>query len=525
MKIIKTDEEASKSMAVGMNAAVDLAKKTLGGRGKTIYLDTAGSLHPTLDGVTVLRNFAMNDKSEDMGVKLVLEAAEKQVDECADGTTSVSVLLQALINGAIKNITAGADPLHIKNGIGIAANAVIEEIEKIAVKVKRDSKEIFEIAKVSAHGDESIASVVAEAIKKTNKNSIITVEPSYGTKTYVDITSGLKVNSGWLSPLFVNNSAKGTAELENAYVLIYEGKINELKTIVDILVKVSKEGSSLVIVSDNMEGEALASLAINVKRGDLKGLAINPSGHNKEDIKNRMQDLAIATGGKVYSPDFGDNLNKLELSDLGRVGKVTSSVKETLFVGGNANDIEFANRVSDLETLLSETKEPYEKEVIRGRLAALTGGVGVIYVGGTVDTETAERKDRMDDAKGSALSALENGVVPGGGISLLLAQDVLKGMSGSNNDETTGINIVRDALELPLRQILHNAGLKVDIIIDGIKSRPAGTGYDVVEDEYVDMIEQGILDPAKVEINVVRNASSVAIQFINMGGLITNSDV
>ena len=514
MRIIKHNDDARKSILAGINKTVDLVKVTLGGKGQLVLIDTPGNVHPTADGVTVIRHTAMNDTVEDMGVKMVVECAEKQVSVNGDGTTSVSIMLQALANAGNEAIVKGADANIIVKQIKEAVDLVVAEIERIATKIGRDSEEVFHIAKVSAHGDEEIGRLVQEAIKKTTKNSMLTVSASPFDRSYSELTSGFKVNSGWLSEKFITNNEKMTAELVNPYILVYEGKINSFPEMGELLVKVTEKGRSIIIISDSLEGASLSTLAINNEQRNLSALAINPYGHTVEDTKARMLDLAIATGGTVISPDSGHVLSEVTLDQLGQCDKVVSSVSETVFVGGKAHDLDLKIRISDLQSQLEESTDPMKKELLNGRLATLDGGFGVIYVGGTVVSEVKERKDRVDDALGAVLAALEFGVVPGGGVSLLRARNVL----GNNEGE----RILFEALDKPFNQILINAGLKPSEIADGVLERGLNFGYDVVKDEYVNMMKAGIIDPAKVEMNVVKNSSAVVAQFLRTAALICN---
>jgi chaperonin GroEL len=521
MKQIKMKEDAITSLKKGIDTAVNLAKTTLGGKGRLVLVDSPGKVNATMDGVTVLRNTAVEDKTEDMGVKMVLEVAEKQVKECGDGTTSVSVLLQAIINNGLKNIAAGADSLMIREGIKKASVEVIDFLKGVAIPVDRDSEEIFQIAKVSAHGDEDIANTIAEVIGKTNSNSIINIEESPSIETYTEITKGVKVGSGWLSHLFINNKKKMTAEHLNPLVLVYEGKIESLEMIVTLLTQAKQSNRPLVIISDNMDGEVLSSLAVNAAQGNLKVAAINAFGFNRSDAKLRLEDLAISLGCRVLSPDYGDKLENVTMDDCGTCARVVVSQEFTVFEEGSSDEGALKERVVELETQISDEDNPYNKELLKGRLAAITGGIGTIYVGGVVGSDTQERIDRFDDAKGAAESALENGVVPGGGLSLLKASEHLASLpSDENQDIQTGINIMKEALTMPIHQILTNAGLKPDVIMNNVSKREDNIGYNVYTDQYVDMIKNGILDPAKVEINVVRNASQVASNFLNIAGTI-----
>lgn len=534
MKVIKEGADCRAAMKVGIDTAVNLAKVTLGGKGRIVMINIPGGIHSTMDGVTVLKNIALTDDTEDMGVKLVLEAAEKQVSMCGDGTTSVSILLQAIINQGMEAIGKGADSLKVRIGVEKAVKIVVDHLERTAIPIGRKSKEIFQIAKISAHDDSDIAKILSDAIGQTGEHSHITVEESRGIETYIDLAEGVKVNSGWLSPLFINNPKKMTSELDNTYILIYEGKIHSLGEIVGLFDKVNKEAnSSLLIISDNLDGDALSSLAINVKRGNLRAVAINPAGHNREDVIFRLKDIAIATGGKVLSPDEGHKLEDVELSDLGFAKKVVVEQGNTMIIGGNAKPEELQERVETIEANIKDAVNSFQEQILKNRIASLTGGVGIIYVGGTLESEAKERKDRMDDALGAVLAALENGVVPGGGISLLQAKEYLDRhieietsldsgfFTRRMSDETIGMKIVSDALELPFRQIISNAGLNPNTILKEIKNRGEGFGYNVITDEYIDMVEEGVLDPAKVEINVVKNASSIATQFLNTEGTIT----
>lgn len=520
MKEIKfKDNEHIEALKKGIDTAVDLAKQTLGGKGKLVMIDYPGGYHWTTDGVTVIQHTAMKDKTEDMGVKMVLEAANKQVKECGDGTTSVSVLLQAIINQGLKMIASGSDSLKIRKGIEIAVEAAIKALKEISVDVNRDSVEINQIAKVSAHGDEGIADLISEAISKTTSNSIIDVKESSSVNSYIELTNGMKVGSGWLSELFVNNKKSNTFEHEDVSVLVYEGKILHLNSIVGLLEEAFNSKKPLVIVSDNMDGEVLGSLALNA-RGGMQVAAINPFGFNKEDAKARLEDLAAFLGCEVLSPDLGSKLEEIRLEHLGTCKSIKISHDSTSFIGGGFDEKVLASRVDVLEALVEEEEDEYKSQLLKGRLAAINGGVGTIYVGGVVGSDAKERKDRVDDAKGAALAALENGVVPGGGVSLLLVADKLKDLKHEDDDVNAGIKILVNSLSMPIHQILTNAGLKPDVIIEGVKSKPSGTGYNVNTDEYVNMIDEGILDPTKVEINVIMNASNIASNFLNTAGTI-----
>lgn len=532
MKTLKQGKDSRETMLKGLNTAVDMAKVTLGGKGKNVMINTGGMIHTTKDGVTVLRNVAMLDDTEDMGVKLVLEAAENQVKECGDGTTSVSILLQAIINRGLEAVDNGEDLLAVTRGIEKAVKIVVSELERMSKTIKRDGKEVFQIAKVSAHGDEDVADIVAEAIAETGKHSNITVQESKGLETYVELLDGIKYPSGFLSPYFINDKKKQAADLENPYILIYTGKIYNLEMIVGLMDKVNRSQKPLVVISDNLDGEALASFAVNVNQGRINGVAIEPFGHNADDRMARLEDLAVATGARIFSPDEGiEHFNDIDLEELGIASRVISTQKSTLIIGGETDAEALKKRIESLEYQIKEAAENrYEEELLKGRLASLTGGVGIIHVGGTVGTEAVERKDRVDDALGAALAAVESGVVAGGGVSLLLAQrELAAAITGTKSffgktkytGEELGKRIVYEALALPFRQIMENSGHNPFKIADELSEMPAGTGYNVITDEYVDMIKTGLIDPTKVEVNVVRNASSIAIQFLNTEGSIT----
>ncbi len=521
MKEIKTGDDMINSLKKGIDTAVNLAKSTLGGKGKLVMIDTPGKYNWTMDGVTVLRNTAMKDKTEDMGVKVVLEVAENQVKNCGDGTTSVSVLLQAIINSGLKNIAAGADPLKVREGIAMASEKVVTYLENSAKRIDRDSKEVFQIAKVSAHGDDDVANLIAEIIGKTTSNSIVSVKESPSVDTYIELTKGMKVGSGWLSHLFMTNTGKGVAEYENPLVLIYEGKIESLNPIAPFLSQAQETGRGIVIVSDSMDGETLSSLAVNKAQGILKVAAINAFGFNRDDAKLRLEDLAITLGCKVLSPDYGDKLEDITIDDCGTCARVVISQEHTVFEEGNSDEEKVKDRVNDLEQQIESEDNAYKKELLKGRIASITGGIGTIYVGGVVGSDTQERIDRFDDALGAAQSSLEGGIVPGGGVSLLLASKELDTFSCTHSgDVLTGVNILKEALTMPIHQILTNAGLKPDVIMHKINESDKNLGYNVYTDKYVDMMKDGIVDPVKVEINVVRNASQVASNFLNTAGSI-----
>ncbi len=515
MRIIKHGNEGRSAILEGVNKTVDLVKLTMGGKGQIVMIDTPGEVHPTMDGVTVIRHTAMNDTVEDMGVKLVIECAEKQVAENGDGTTSVSVVLQALANEGQEALLGGADANVVNEQIIKAAELVCQELKDIAVKINRDSEEVYQIAKISAHGDEKVARLVAEAIAKTTKNSMLTVVTTPFDNCSIDLTKGFKTNSGYLSEKFITNNEKMITELYNPYVLVYEGKIHSFPELMPLMVQINQQNRPVVIISDDLNGDALGAIAVNNQQGKLSALAINPYGHSLDDTRARLADLAIATGGIVVSPDSGHRLEEVTLDMLGSCDKVIGSATETVFVGGQANEGELSKRISDLQSQLSESTEKLQKELLTGRLAALDGGFGIIKVGGTMASEVKELKDRVDDALGAVLAALEFGIVPGGGVSLLKAREVLK-------EENIGTQILYDALEKPFEQILINAGKDVKEITKGVLSRPMGTGFDVVADDYVEMYSAGIIDPAKVEISVVKNAVAVFRQFLRTAALISH---
>ncbi len=519
MKITKKGEDAREPMLRGINEVVDMVQVTLGGKGRVVMIDDGGDLHPTTDGVTVLRYSAMQDPVEDMGTKLLLEAAEKQVSENGDGTTSVSIMIRELANEGFSAVKEGADPIVLCNEINEAIEKVANELSNSSVKIGRGSKEVFDIAKVSAHGDEDVAGFVQEAISKTTDNSIITVNMSKYNKTSINLTKGFKAQSGWISPLFVTNTQKQTSELKNPYILIYEGKIESMNELVPLLQKVAPTERPLVIMTDRMEGDVLATFAVNCQRqsSNITGLAINPYGQDREDTRGRMQDLAYSTGAIFLSPDKGDRLEDVTLDMLGEASEVISSNRETFFIGGKSKELELQIRIQDLEHQLLEADSDFSKVLLQGRLAAIDGGFAEINVGGVLASEIKERKDRVDDALGAVLAGLENGIVPGGGVSLLRARKVLQ-----SSEMNLGSQIVYKSLSRPFMQITKNAGLKGEELIKELGNKSSTTGYDVIQGKFVDMLSSGIIDPAKVEMNVVRNAASVVTQFLLTEGVICN---
>ena len=517
MKVIKKGEDARESILKGINKTVDLVQVTLGGKGRIVQIDDGGFLHPTTDGVTVLRNSAMDDPVEDMGVKMLLEAAEKQVSENGDGTTSVSIMIRELANEGFDAVSSGVEPITLCNEIEAAAKKVVKELQEGATKIGRSSKEVFDIAKVSAHGDEEVAKVVQEAVGKTSDNSIITVNLSRYNKTSVNLTKGYRINSGILSPLFITNSRKSTCELKDAFVMVYEGKIESFPDLFPILDQITPTGRPFVIISDRFEGNPLSTFAINSSKEEVpfSGLAINPFGNDREDTRARLQDLAHAVGATFLSPDKGHKLENITLDMLGQASEVISNNKETFFIGGAVKGLDLQIRISDIEHQLKDADEGLEKESLRARLASIDGGFADISVGGVLASEAVERKDRVDDALGAVLAALEFGIVPGGGVSLLRARKVLQ-----SPDMDLGSQILYKSLSRPFLQITENAGLKGQPIIDDLENKSSTTGYDVIECKLVDMIVSGIIDPAKVEMNVVRNATSVVTNFLITEGLI-----
>jgi chaperonin GroEL len=500
-------EEARHALERGVSAVADAVKVTLGPKGRSVVLSKKfGSPTVTKDGVTVAKEIELKDPFENMGAQLCREVASKTNDVAGDGTTTATVLAQAIMREGIKNVTAGANPIFIKRGIDKAVEALTEEIKKKAIPV--ESKEsITHVASISANNHE-IGKLVADAMDKVGKDGVITVEESKSLMTTVEIVEGMEFDRGYISPYFVTNAETMEADLEEPYILLYEKKISSINDLLPLLEKVVRTGKPLLIIAEDVEGEALATLVVNRLRGTLQCVAVKAPGFG-DRRKAMMEDIAILTGGKFISEDLGIKLENIELDDLGQAKKVKIGKEKTTIVEGLGDKEEIKARVAQIKKQIEETDSDYDREKLQERLAKLAGGVAVIKVGAATETELKEKKMRVEDALNATRAAVEEGIVAGGGTALLDAVGVLDNVD-VEGDEVVGLNIVRRALEEPLRQIVTNAGLEGSIVVNKVKESAPGVGFDAVTEQYVDMVKAGIVDPVKVTRSALENAASIA---------------
>ncbi|TKG92448.1 chaperonin GroEL [Puteibacter caeruleilacunae] len=513
-KEIKFNIEARDLLKQGVDKLADAVKVTLGPKGRNVIIDKKfGAPQVTKDGVTVAKEIELADAYENMGAQLVKEVASKTGDDAGDGTTTATVLAQSIINVGLKNVTAGANPMDLKRGIDKAVNKVIANIQELSQNVGDDFNKIEQVAKVSANGDEEIGSLIAEAMEKVNKEGVITVEEAKGTDTYVDVVEGMQFDRGYLSPYFITNSDKMIADLENPFILIHDKKISAMKDLLPVLEQTAQSGRPLLIIAEDIDGEALATLVVNRLRGSLKVAAVKAPGFG-DRRKEMLEDLAILTGGVVVSDEKGMKLEQATIQDLGQAEKVTIDKENTTVVNGAGAEEAIAGRVAQIKKQIETTTSDYDREKLQERLAKLAGGVAVLYVGAASEVEMKEKKDRVDDALHATRAAVEEGIVPGGGVALVRSIDVLEDFVGSNEDETTGIEIVKRAIEEPLRQITANAGKEGAVVVQKVRDGEGDFGYNARIDEYQNLYESGVIDPAKVTRIALENAASIAGMFL-----------
>ena len=509
-KDIKFDVEARDSIKRGVNALADAVKVTLGPKGRNVIIGKSfGGPQITKDGVTVAKEIELEDPLENMGAQMVKEVASKTNDLAGDGTTTATVLAQAIVNEGLKNVAAGANPMDLKAGIDKAVIALTDNLNKQAKKVSNSSEMIKQVASISANNDEHIGDLIAEAFGKVGKEGVITVEESKGTETYVDVVEGMQFDRGYLSPYFVTDSEKMQTEMENPMILLYDKKVSTMKDLLPILEPVAQQGKSLLIIAEDVDGEALATLVVNKLRGSLKIAAVKAPGFG-DRRKAMLEDIAILTGGTVISEELGFTLENATLEMLGTAETVTIDKDNTTIVKGAGNKKDIKARVNQIKAQIESTTSDYDKEKLQERLAKLAGGVAVLYVGAASEVEMKEKKDRVDDALNATRAAVEEGIVAGGGVALVRAKSVLEKISTDTLDETTGINIVAKAIESPLRTIVENAGGEGSVVINKVLEGKKNYGYDAKSDKYVDMLEAGIIDPKKVTRVALENAASVA---------------
>ncbi len=502
--------EARNKMKKGVDTLANAVKVTLGPKGRNVVIEKKfGAPQVTKDGVTVAKEIELEDPIENMGAQMVKEVASKTADIAGDGTTTATVLAQSIISEGLKNVAAGANPMDLKRGIDKAVKAVVEHLKKQSVAVGENNNKIEQIASISANNDESIGKLIAQAMGKVGKEGVITVEEAKGTDTTVEIVEGMQFDRGYVSPYFVTNSEKMEADLENPYILIYDKKISSMKDILHILEKVAQSGRPLLIISEDLEGEALATLVVNKLRGTLKVAAVKAPGFG-DRRKEMLQDLAVLTKGTVISEEQGYKLEGVELTSLGQASGVTIDKDNTTIVGGKGDKKDITARVNQIKAQIESTTSDYDKEKLQERLAKLSGGVAVLYVGAATEVEMKEKKDRVDDALHATRAAVEEGIVPGGGVAYIRAIESLKDLEGSNDDETTGIQIVRRAVEEPLRQIVVNSGIEGSIVVQKIKEGKDDFGFNARTEVYENLLAAGVIDPTKVTRIALENAASIA---------------
>jgi len=509
-KDVKFSTDARDRMLRGVDILANAVKVTLGPKGRNVVLDKSfGSPRITKDGVTVAKEIELEDKFENMGAQMVREVAQKTNDLAGDGTTTATVLAQAIVREGAKSVAAGMNPMDLKRGIDIAVLAVVKDIEKRAKKVS-SSAEVAQVGTISANGDAQIGSMIAKAMQKVGNEGVITVEEAKAMDTEVEIVEGMQFDRGYISPYFVTNAEKMVAELDDAYILLYEKKLSGLQSMLPLLEAVVQTGKPLVIIAEDVEGEAIATLVVNKLRGGLKVAAVKAPGFG-DRRKAMLEDIAILTGGQLISEDLGIKLENVTLAMLGRAKKVIIEKEKTTVVNGAGKKPDIEARVAQIKAQIEETTSDYDKEKLQERLAKLAGGVAVIRVGGASEMEVKEKKDRVDDALNATRAAVQEGVVPGGGVALLRAKKAVGKLTDDNSDVQAGINIVLKALEAPIRQIAENAGVEGSIVVGKILDEKSETfGFDAQNEEYVDMIEKGIIDPAKVVRTALQDAGSVA---------------
>ena len=509
-KQIFFDIDARNKMKKGVDTLANAVKVTLGPKGRNVVIEKKfGAPQITKDGVTVAKEIELEDPIENMGAQMVKEVASKTADIAGDGTTTATVLAQSIISEGLRNVAAGANPMDLKRGIDKAVKSVVESLKKQSVTVGNDNDKIKQVASISANNEESIGSLIAEAMQKVGKEGVITVEEAKGTDTTVEVVEGMQFDRGYVSPYFVTNSEKMQAELDNPYILIYDKKISSMKDILHILEKVAQSGRPLLIISEDLEGEALATLVVNKLRGTLKVAAVKAPGFG-DRRKEMLQDIAVLTNGTVISEDQGYKLEGVDLNALGQAAAVTIDKDNTTIVDGKGDKNDITARVNQIKAQIETTTSDYDKEKLQERLAKLSGGVAVLYVGAASEVEMKEKKDRVDDALHATRAAVEEGIVPGGGVAYVRAIQNLEKLEGANDDENTGIQIIKRAVEEPLRQIVINSGIEGSIVVQKIKEGKKDYGFNARTEVYENLLAAGVIDPTKVTRIALENAASIA---------------
>ncbi len=509
-KIITYDSEAREKLKAGVDALANAVKVTLGPKGRNVVIDKKfGAPMVTKDGVTVAKEIELEDPLENMGAQLVKEVASKTNDIAGDGTTTATLLAQAMINAGLKNVTAGANPMDLKRGLDKGVKSIVEDLDGMSELIGDDMDKIEQVGTISANNDNTIGKLIAEAMQKVGKEGVITVEEAKGTETYVDVVEGMQFDRGYLSPYFVTNADKMEAELEDAFVLIHDKKISNMKDLLPILEKAVQSGNPLLIIAEDVDGEALATLVVNKIRGALKVAAVKAPGFG-DRRKAMLEDIAILTGGTVVSEERGFKLENADVSMLGKVEKIILDKDNTTIVNGAGNKDDILARQNQIKAQIESTTSDYDREKLQERLAKLSGGVGVLYVGAASEVEMKEKKDRVDDALHATRAAVEEGIVAGGGVAFVRAVEGLDKVKVENADEQIGVDILRRALEEPLRQISENAGIEGSIVVQKVKEGKDSFGFNARTEEYQDLKKAGVIDPTKVARVALENASSIS---------------
>ena len=513
-KEIKYNVEARDLLKEGVDALANAVKVTLGPKGRNVIIDKKfGAPQITKDGVTVAKEIELEDKFANMGAQMVKEVASKTTDDAGDGTTTATVLAQALIGVGLKNVTAGANPMDLKRGMDKAVGIGVDELRKLSQEVGSDISKIEQVATISANNDNAIGKLIAEAMAKVNNEGVITVEEAKGTETHVDVVEGMQFDRGYISAYFMTDTEKMEAELEKPLILITDKKISTMKEIMGVLEPVAQNGRSLLIIAEDVDGEALSALVVNKLRGTLKIAACKAPGFG-DRRKDMLEDIAILTGGTVVSADKGMKLEDATIEVLGSAEKVVMNKETTTIVDGAGEKEAIASRIAMIRGGIESAKSDYDREKLQERLAKLSGGVAVLYVGAATEVEMKEKKDRVDDALAATRAAVEEGIVPGGGVAYIRAVAALENLKGDNEDQTTGIQIVKRAIEEPLRQIVANAGGEGSVVVNKVKESEGSMGYNARDDKYEDMLVAGIIDPTKVSRVALENAASIASMFL-----------
>ena len=521
-KEIKFDIKAREELKKGVDALADAVKVTLGPKGRNVIIEKKfGAPHITKDGVSVAREVELEDPFQNMGAQLVKEVASKTGDDAGDGTTTATVLAQAIVNVGLKNVAAGANPMDIKRGIDRAVAIVVEGIKAQSQEVGDDFKKIEDVARISANNDEAIGHLIAEAMKKVKKEGVITVDEAKGTETTVDIVEGMQFDRGYISPYFVTDTEKMECVMENPFILLFDKKISNIKDILPVLEATAQSGRGLLIIAEDVDQEALATLVVNRLRGSLKVCAVKAPGFG-DRRKEMLEDIAILTGGTVISEEKGMQLANATVEMLGRAEKVTINKENTTIVNGAGNKENIAARVAQIKAQIEQTTSDYDREKLQERLAKLAGGVAVLHIGAPSEVEMKEKKDRVDDALSATRAAIAEGIVPGGGVAYIRCVKLLENVKGANEDETTGIQIIRRAIEEPLRQIVANAGEEGAVVVQKVKEGNADYGYNARTDTYENLMAAGVIDPAKVTRVALENAASIAGMFLTTSCVIAD---